>query len=70
VEGTLQERLGKNLRRHRMKLGLSQEAFAADVLGVHRTFAGALERGERNVSLRALEQYADRLGVAALSLLK
>lgn len=60
--------LGQNLRRYRKDRGLSQEAFA-DVLGVHRTYVGGLERGERNVSLRALECYAEQLGVAALSLL-
>jgi len=68
MEGELQRALGQNLREYRKERGLSQEAFA-DVLGVHRTYVGGLERGERNVSLKALERYAERLGVATLSLL-
>jgi transcriptional regulator with XRE-family HTH domain len=68
VEGDLQRILGANLRRVRTEMGLSQEAFA-EVLGVHRTFVGGLERGERNVSLRALERYAEKLGVDPMELL-
>ncbi len=61
--------LGRNLRRHRRSLGLSQEEFA-EVLGVHRTYVGGIERGERNVSLRSLERYAERLGLDPLGLLE
>jgi transcriptional regulator with XRE-family HTH domain len=68
VEGDLQRVLGANLRRLRRARGLSQEAFA-DVLGMHRTYVGGLERGERNVSLRALERYAEGLGVEPTELL-
>lgn len=63
MEGELQQRLGANLRSLRQKEGLSQEAFA-DLLGVHRTYMGGLERGERNVTLRTVERLADRLGVS------
>lgn len=68
MEGELQAALGRNLRRYRLDRGLSQEAFA-EVLGVHRTFVGGLERGERNVSLKALERYAERLGLPPRELL-
>jgi hypothetical protein len=46
VEGDLQRRVGRNLKAHRLSQGLSQEAFA-DVVGVHRTYMGGVERGER-----------------------
>jgi transcriptional regulator with XRE-family HTH domain len=68
VEGDLQRALGANLRSQRLARDLSQEAFA-DLLGVHRTYIGAMERGERNLTLRSVERIAARLGVAALDLL-
>jgi transcriptional regulator with XRE-family HTH domain len=68
VEGDLQLRLGRNLRARRLAEGMSQEAFA-DKLGVHRTYMGGLERGERNVTLRTIERLAARLGTNALDLL-
>jgi len=68
AEGDLQRTLGRNLARHRHGLGLSQEAFA-DMLGFHRTYIGGLERGERNLSLRAVERLATILAVEPLSLL-
>lgn len=61
MEGDLQRTVGRNLRLHRSRAGMSQEAFA-EVLGVHRTYMGGLERGERNITLRSLERLADRLG--------
>ena len=64
----LQRTLGKNLRRFREAEDLSQEAFA-EVLGVHRTYMGALERGERNVSLKSVEKIAAKLKIEPLLLL-
>jgi transcriptional regulator with XRE-family HTH domain len=69
VENDLQRRVGMNLRRLRLQQGLSQEAFA-EVLDVHRTYVGGLERGERNLTLRSLERLAARLEVDPLVLLK
>jgi transcriptional regulator with XRE-family HTH domain len=68
VEGELQKRVGENLRAHREALGLSQEAFA-EVLGVHRTYMGAVERGQRNLTLQSLERIAGKIGVEATDLL-
>lgn len=69
AEGELQRVVGANLRRRRLDQGLSQEAFA-ELLGWHRTYIGGLERGERNLSLRALERIAGRLGIDASELLR
>jgi transcriptional regulator with XRE-family HTH domain len=41
----------------------------ADVVGVHRTYMGGLERGERNLTLRSLERIAAAIGVEPLRLL-
>ena len=69
MEGDLQRAVGRNLRAYREAQGLSQEAFA-QVLGVHRTYMGGLERGERNLTLKALERIAGRLRLDPLELLK
>ena len=68
MEGDLQRRLGRNLRAYREARGWSQEGFAEE-LGVHRTYLGALERGERNLTLRSLERLAEALGIGPLELL-
>ncbi|WOQ18841.1 helix-turn-helix transcriptional regulator [Raineyella sp. W15-4] len=61
--------MGQNLRSYRQARGLSQEAFA-DQLGVHRTYMGGLERGERNLTLQSLERLAEELGVDPVRLLQ
>ena len=66
--GDLQRLLGLKLRDYRQSQGLSQEALA-QVLQVHRTYMGGLERGERNLTLQSLERIAERLGVEPLRLL-
>lgn len=68
MEGELQKVFGRNLRRHRESLGLSQEAFA-DELGVHRTYMGGVERGERNLTLRSVEKIAASIGRNPVELL-
>jgi transcriptional regulator with XRE-family HTH domain len=68
VEGDLQRSFGRNLRRFREAQGLSQEAFA-DVLEVHRTFVGGVERGERNLTLRTVERLSARLDADPVDLL-
>ena len=68
MEGELQRVVGRNLRRYRVAHGYSQEAFA-DYLGVHRTYFGGVERGERNLTLRTLERIADLIGLDPRELL-
>jgi transcriptional regulator with XRE-family HTH domain len=60
--------VGRNLRAYRQTQGLSQEAFA-DILGVHRTYMGGIERGERNLTLKSLERIAGRIDLDPLVLL-
>ena len=66
--GDLQRAVGRNLRAHRKAKGLSQEAFA-EFIGIHRTYVGAVERGERNLTLATVVRYAERIGVTPLDLL-
>lgn len=69
MEGDLQRNIGHNLRAYRQARGLSQEALA-EVLGVHRTYMGGIERGERNLTLRSVERIAARIEEDPLSLLR
>ena len=69
MEGDLQRIFGRNLRAYRQQRGLSQEAFA-DVLGIHRTYMGGVERGERNLTLKSVERIAARMEVDPLGLLR
>jgi transcriptional regulator with XRE-family HTH domain len=68
VEGELQKTVGANLRLYREARGLSQEAFA-ELLGVHRTYMGGVERGERNLTLQTVERLAASINVGPLELL-
>lgn len=63
-----QKRLGAVIRAKRKELGYSQEAFAAHC-GVHRTYMGAVERGERNLSLMNIIRIANALRVSPSELL-
>lgn len=54
---------GKAVRAYRIRLGISQEELAARC-GLHRTYVGAIERGERNVSLINIERIANGLEVS------
>lgn len=60
--------VGRNVRRIRTGRGVSQEELA-DEIGVHRTYMGGVERGERNLTLRSVERLAAGLGVDPRELL-
>lgn len=66
--GELQRSVGKNIRRIRLSRGISQEALGA-VVGLHRTYIGGVERGERNITLQTLEGMAELLGIPPMELL-
>jgi transcriptional regulator with XRE-family HTH domain len=61
--------LGLAIREGRMKRDLTQEDLA-ERTGLSANYIGDLERGERNVSIRALWQVADGLGVPASELMR
>ena len=60
---------GVNLRAERQRCGLSQEALA-HLSGLHRTFVGSVERGERNISFDNIVKLAKALGVEPADLMR
>lgn len=68
VDSHLRSTLADNLRALRKGQALSQEALA-DRAGLHRTFVGAVERGERNISLDNIGKLAAALAVPPSRLL-
>lgn len=57
-----------NIRELRLRLGFSQELLA-EKASLHRTYIGAVERGERNITLHSLEKIAKALRVTPAQLL-
>ncbi len=55
-------RFGEKVRTERTKRGLSQEELGAKA-GVHRTYIGMIERGEKNITLLNIEKIARALGI-------
>ncbi|GBR74483.1 transcriptional regulator XRE family [Candidatus Termititenax aidoneus] len=60
--------VGCNIKRHRKKLCLSQEKLA-ERAGLHRTYIGGVERGERNITLDSLQVIAIALNIAPTKLI-
>jgi len=56
------EEFGSKVRELRKSQGLSQEKLA-EKAGLHYTYIGAVERGEKNISLQNIEKIAHGLGV-------
>ena len=60
---------GTNLRKYRLKSGLSQEKLA-EKCGLHRTYIGSIECFQRNVSLESIQKIAKALEIEPYELLK
>jgi transcriptional regulator with XRE-family HTH domain len=54
--------LGQEVRRRRKAAGLSQEELAA-LSEMHPNYIGGIERGERNVGVKAFLRLAEGLGI-------
>jgi transcriptional regulator with XRE-family HTH domain len=56
----IQRELGGRIRKLRTRKGWSQEQFAA-ISGLHRTYIGAVERGEKNLTISTMHTLAKTL---------
>jgi len=64
-----QREFGKRILNLRRVQRLSQEDLA-EVAGLHRTYVGDVERGERNIALRNIVRLARALNVTPSDLLR
>ncbi len=62
-------KFGSKVRKEREKRGYSQEDFA-DLVGVHRTYIGMIERAEKNITLKNIEKIAKALNISVSKLLE
>lgn len=53
---------GQKVRKERLLLNLSQEDLAT-LAGVHRTYIGMIERGEKNITLENIAKLARALKI-------
>ena len=61
--------VGRNVRRIRLKKGLTQEDFA-ETSGFSQQYLSGLERGRRNPTIITLYELATALGVSHMDLLR
>jgi len=58
----INKEVGTRIRKHRIKLGLSQEKLAFEA-SLHRAYIGQIERGEKNIGIQNLQIIAKALKV-------
>jgi transcriptional regulator with XRE-family HTH domain len=63
------EKFGQKVRKERQDQGFSQEALATKA-GVHRTYIGMIERGEKNITLLNIYKISKALGISVSDLTK
>lgn len=65
---TARLRFARLLKGERLARGISQEALA-ELAGLHRTYVGSVERGERNIAVDNMEALAKALSLDISELL-
>jgi transcriptional regulator with XRE-family HTH domain len=68
TEDTYTKALGQAVRVLRKAADYSQESFA-DAVGLHRTYMGAIERGEQNLTIKNIVRVAETLKIKPSELL-
>lgn len=62
-------RFGEVLRHAREEMQVSQEVLA-EKAGLHRTYIGQVERGERNISIDSMERLAESIKMPLWEMLR
>ncbi|HET9285306.1 MAG TPA: helix-turn-helix transcriptional regulator [Candidatus Angelobacter sp.] len=65
----MHKKLGKRIAELRKKHGFTQEGFAHEC-GFHRAYMGAVERGEKNLTLAVMNKIATTLKISLAQLFK
>lgn len=65
----IKKKFGLAVRGERNKLNISQEELGFKS-GLHRTYIGSLERGERNISIENIKKISKALKIPAFELMK
>tara|TARA_R110002074_G_scaffold234473_1_gene406305 strand:- start:7948 stop:8160 length:213 start_codon:yes stop_codon:yes gene_type:complete len=65
----MRELVGQNVRRVRLKKGLTQEAFA-EISGFSQQYISSLEQGHRNPTIVTIYELATALGVSHMELVR
>jgi len=61
--GDISSIVGKRIKAHRNRLGFTQEELA-EKCGLHHTYIGQLERGEKNATLESIEKVVRGLDIS------
>lgn len=69
MRSDINAKFGKCVADKRKATGISQEELAYRC-GVHRTYIGAIERGEKSPTLNTIQKIAGGLGLTIIGLLK
>ena len=67
--GSVQRKLGRNVKILRENRGWSQEELA-DISGLHRTYISGIERGARNPTIEVVQRLAEALRADLIDLFK
>lgn len=65
----LAKKFGVVIRRLRLQKGMSQEQFS-DICGLHRTYVGSIERGEKTVTIETANKLAMSFGLTLVELFR
>ncbi len=69
MNGDINKKFGRKVAKLRKERAISQEELA-DRCGIHRTYIGSVERGEKSPTLNTIEKIAKGLNVGVCELIE